>query len=114
MRFASHYAIEASSESEFAADLNRRTRRQPRRDSPWFLARRHASHHMNAKGFGPAQLMYSSSNPDAIRGQEQIMIENYGGARRSGGNSGNEINGISSQNPKGEAYRQAARTEFGE
>lgn len=77
------------------------------------VARRDASHHMNAKGFGPAQLMYSSSNPDAIRGQEQIMIENYGGARRSGGASGNEINGVSARNSRIEEYREAARVGFG-
>lgn len=77
------------------------------------VARRDASHHMNAKGFGPAVLMYSSSNPDAIRGQEQIMIETNGGARRSGGSSGNEINGISPKNPKLQQYIDAARLEFG-
>jgi RHS repeat-associated protein len=78
------------------------------------VARRDASHHMNGKGFGPAILMYSSSNPDAIRGQEQIMIENYGGAQRSGGTSGNAINGISPTNPRLNDYIDAARLEFRE
>lgn len=77
------------------------------------VARRDASHHMNEKGFGPAILMYSSANRDAIRGQEQIMIENYGGARRAGGSSGNEINGISPRNSKLQQYIDAAQYEFG-
>ncbi|WP_285404945.1 RHS repeat-associated core domain-containing protein [Luteibacter sp. ME-Dv--P-043b] len=78
------------------------------------VARRDANHHMNEKGFGPAILMYSSSNPDAIRGQEQIMIENYGGSQRSGGTSGNAINGISSTNSSLNDYIEAARLEFRE
>lgn len=57
--------------------------------------------------------MYSSSSPDAIRGQEQIMIKKNGGARRSGGTSGSEINGISARNPRIEEYREAAPVDFG-
>ncbi|WP_051943202.1 MULTISPECIES: RHS repeat-associated core domain-containing protein [Luteibacter] len=78
------------------------------------VARRDANHHMTGKGFGPAILMYSSSNPNAIRGQEQIMIDNYGGSQRSGGTSGNAINGISPTNDSIDEYIKAARTEFGE
>ncbi|MEZ2416347.1 RHS repeat-associated core domain-containing protein [Luteibacter sp. RCC_6_2] len=78
------------------------------------VARRDVAHHMNDKGFGPAILVYSSSNPDAIRGQEQTMIENYGGSQRSGGTSGNAINGISPSNGKLGQYIDAARVEFGE
>ena len=33
------------------------------------IARRDAAHHMNEKGFGPAQLDKSSANPHAIRGR---------------------------------------------
>ncbi|UPG87460.1 hypothetical protein L2Y94_08940 [Luteibacter aegosomatis] len=65
------------------------------------------------KEVDPAILMYSFSNSYAVRGQEQIMIEANGGARRSGEPSGNEINGISSTNPKLQQYIDAARLEFG-
>ncbi|UPG95258.1 RHS repeat-associated core domain-containing protein [Luteibacter aegosomatissinici] len=77
------------------------------------VARRDSSHHMTANGFGPAVLQYTSTNSDAIRGQEQILIESNGGARRGGGSSGNEINGVSPQNNKIQVYINAARSEFG-
>jgi len=38
-------------------------------------------HHMNEKGYGEAELDKSSSNPDAIRGREQQLIEANGGAQ---------------------------------
>lgn len=70
-------------------------------------------HHINQKGgFGPATLDKSSSNPDAIRGREQLNIEASGGPKRSGGSSGNEINGISDTNPKRDQYIKAAQEEF--
>ena len=49
------------------------------------IARRDANHHMNAKGFGPAQLDKSSSNYNAIRGREQQLIDLNGGAKSMGG-----------------------------
>jgi len=74
---------------------------------------RDQGHHMNDKGFGPAELDKSSSNPDAIRGREQQMIDANGGAKRGGGTSGNEIRGVSKTNKKAEQYKQAATKEFG-
>jgi hypothetical protein len=77
------------------------------------VARRDEGHHMNDKGYGPAQLDKSSPNSDPIRGREQQNIEANGGAQSStGGTSGNAINGISPNNPKGEQYRDAATKEF--
>lgn len=78
------------------------------------VANRDASHHMNDKGFGPAVLDKSSGNAPAIRGREQQLIEANGGARSSGGTSGNAINGISPNNPNRSAYQDAARKEFGQ
>jgi hypothetical protein len=69
---------------------------------------------MKAQGYGSAQLDKSSRNPDAIRGREQFLIEKHGGAQKSGGTSGNRINGISPRNVKGASYRAAAKQEFGE
>ena len=74
---------------------------------------RDRNHHKNADGFGPAVLDKSSSNPNAIRGREQMQIEKYGGAKSVGGTSGNAINGVSPHNPKADEYRKAAIKEFG-
>jgi hypothetical protein len=69
---------------------------------------------MNEKGYGEAELDKSSSNPDAIRGREQQLIEANGGAQsQPGGTSGNAINGISDSNPNKETYMNAAEGEFG-
>lgn len=62
---------------------------------------------MNAKGFGPAQLDKSSANPAAIRGREQQLIDQHGGAQSAGGTSGNKINGISHRNPNRDAFMKA-------
>jgi RHS repeat-associated protein len=78
------------------------------------VANRDASHHMNDKGFGPAALDKSTSNAAAIRGREQQLIEANGGARSSGGTSGNAINGISPNNGNRSAYLDAAKREFGQ
>ena len=78
------------------------------------VANRDASHHMNDKGFGPAVLDKSSSNAAAVRGREQQLIDASGGARSSGGTSGNAINGISPNNPNRGRYVDAARKEFGQ
>lgn len=74
---------------------------------------RDVNHHKTNEGFGPAKLDKSSSNPDAIRGREQQLIEYHGGAKTSGGTSGNEINGIRPDNPKRDQYMNAADQEFG-
>ena len=78
------------------------------------VRRRDANHHMNDKGFGPAVLDRSSSNSQAIRGREQMLIDHHGGAQSTGGNSGNAINGISSNNKNRDNYINAARGEFGD
>jgi len=72
------------------------------------VARRDRYHHMNAKGFGPAQLDRSSSSYNAIRGREQLLIDTHGGAKSMGGTSGNRINGISTNNSNREIYKKAA------
>jgi RHS repeat-associated protein len=72
------------------------------------VAGRDSGHHMNDKGFGPAELDKSSANPDAIRGREQQNIIANGGAKSQGGTSGNAINGVSPTNPKASTYENAA------
>lgn len=76
------------------------------------VAARDRNHHMNSRGFGPAQLKFSSTNSNAIRGQEQANIEANGGAKSQGGTSGNAINGVGSTNPKAQDYDRAAKNEF--
>jgi hypothetical protein len=76
------------------------------------LARRDAGHHKTGEGFGPAQLDKSSTNPAAIRGREQQVIDANGGAKSTGGTSGNAINGTSPLNPKRPSYVDAAKKEF--
>ncbi len=69
---------------------------------------------MNDKGFGSAELDKSSDNYDAIRGREQQLIEEHGGAKSQGGTSGNAINGVGENNKKKSLYLEAAEDEFGE
>ena len=76
------------------------------------VANRDATHHMNDTHL-PAELDKTSSNPDAIRGREQKLIEANGGAKSQGGTSGNAINGVSPKNPKAPIYKKAAEDEFG-
>ena len=76
------------------------------------VANRDRKHYMNEKGFEPAELDKSSTNPDAIRGREQQLIELHGGAKSQGGSSGNAINGISKTNPNRQRYEDARRKEF--
>jgi RHS repeat-associated protein len=66
-----------------------------------------------AEGYGPAKVDRNSSNPDAIRGREQQLIEQHGGAQSQGGASGNKINGVSPSNPKANSYKAACTKEFG-
>ena len=72
------------------------------------------AHHMREKGYGPGELDKSSDNPDAIRGREQQLIEENGGAQSQGGTSGNAINGVGDKNPNKPGYMKAATEEFGE
>lgn len=60
---------------------------------------RNRNHHMNEKGFEKTKLDRFSTNPDAIRGREQQLIE---------------LNGISPTNPKRQRYEDARRKEFGQ
>jgi RHS repeat-associated protein len=76
------------------------------------VAARDAKHHMNDKGYGPAQLDKASTNKDAIRGREQQLIDANGGAQSTGGSSGNAINGISATNKNSDRYMSAAQKEF--
>jgi hypothetical protein len=48
---------------------------------------RDRSHHMNEEGYGPANLDKSSTNPAAIRGREQQLIDANGSAQSQGGTS---------------------------
>lgn len=75
--------------------------------------KRDRNHHKNEEGFGPAKLDQTSSNPDAIRGREQQMIEKNGGAKSQGGTSGNTINGVSPTNPQRDQYLEEAKKQFG-
>ena len=77
------------------------------------LAARDAAHHMNARGFGQAELDRVTKNKAAWRGREQHLIDKNGGAQRSGGTSGNIIRGVSPSNPNAKQYDSAARKEFG-
>ena len=78
------------------------------------VARRDLNHHMNEKGYLPAQLDKTSTDYNAIRGREQMLIEANGGAKSVGGTSGNAINGISPNNKKKNIYINAAKKSFGE
>jgi hypothetical protein len=70
-------------------------------------------HHMNEQGYGPARLDKSSSNPFAIRGREQQLVDKNGGSTSTGGISGNRINSVSPMNPNGGTYERSAIDEFG-
>ncbi|MEP2103977.1 MAG: RHS repeat-associated core domain-containing protein [Parasphingorhabdus sp.] len=74
------------------------------------VANRDKKHHR--KDFGPAVLDRSSSNPDAIRGREQQVIDANGGAQSQGGNSGNRINGVAESNRNRDNYIKACNEEF--
>lgn len=76
------------------------------------VRKRDANHHMTDKGFGEAQLMNSTDNYDAIRGQEQYLIDFYGGAKSHGGSSGNSINGVSPKNKNAQYYEDARKKTF--
>jgi hypothetical protein len=77
------------------------------------ITARDAYHHLNKKGFGPAVLDQTSTNYAAIRGREQQLIKANGGAKSTGGTSGNAINGISAFNFKKAHYLKEAIAAFG-
>ena len=78
------------------------------------LKSRDHKHHKNKEGFKPAEKIKVSKNKDAVRGEEQRMIDKLGGAQKTGGTSSNKINGIAKNNPKREQYIKAAEEEFGD
>jgi RHS repeat-associated protein len=77
------------------------------------VAARDVGHHMNEQGFGPAVLDRSSPNYYAIRGREQDLIWQNGGAKSEGGTSGNLYNGVSPDDPNLQEYLKASEEEFG-
>jgi hypothetical protein len=78
------------------------------------VQKRDIAHHKKAEdGWGPAKSDKSSSKPNAIRGREQQLIEKNGGAKSTGGTSGNSINGVSPKNKNAKKYNDAANKEFG-
>jgi hypothetical protein len=66
-----------------------------------------------SQGYGPATVDRNSANAAAVRGREQQLIEQHGGAQSQGGTSGNAINGVSPNNKKGPQYKRACTNEFG-
>lgn len=66
-----------------------------------------------ADGYAPATVDKSSSNPDAIAGREQRLIESNGGAQSQGWASANNINASSPSNPRHDARMEACKSEFG-
>ena len=74
---------------------------------------RDAKHHMSAKGYGPALLDRSSTNRSAIRGREEQLIIENGGAQSRGGTSGNAIGGVRLNSPRRTKYLRAATKAFG-
>ncbi|MEV0635523.1 polymorphic toxin-type HINT domain-containing protein [Streptomyces sp. NPDC050619] len=89
------------------------------------VAARESGHHMNDQGFGPAVLdqfaegtlpvaqRHSDPAYQAIRGREQQLIDNFGGAQRQGGTSGNDIRGVAEDNPLLGTFLNAATRRFG-
>ncbi|GAA3614591.1 DUF6443 domain-containing protein [Flavivirga amylovorans] len=86
------------------------------------VARRDASHHMTALGFGIARLDVfhkGVAGRAAVRGREQQLIDSYGGAlsdpnRKANATSANAIRGVARYNPNGYTYHKAASMSFGE
>jgi len=77
------------------------------------IRNRDRKHHKNKDGFGAAQVDKVSENSEAIRGREQQLIDEHGGAKSSGGTSGNIINAIGLRNKKRNKYLAAALKLFG-
>lgn len=69
---------------------------------------RDLNHHRTTEGYGRAQEIHTSAIKDAIRGQEQILIDKH----RAEGTAAEQINGISPKNPKRQHYLNEAKKEF--
>lgn len=86
----------------------------PATDGQNIVNRRDRGHvALNGQGFQAATLDKASREYAAIRGREQMLIENYGGAQSTGGTSANKINGISSLNPARAYFINRALALFG-
>src|SRR6185437_15793082 len=68
---------------------------------------------LNGEGYAPAQVDKFSVDRAAIRGREQHLIDNHGGAQSEGGRSRNKIRAVSRKNPLRHIYNEAAISEFG-
>ncbi len=80
------------------------------KDAEEIRKKRDNSHHKNQEGYGESEIDEISTNSDAIRGREQMLIEYL----QKKGICGNQRNGISETNDKKEQYLEAAKNEFGE
>lgn len=70
--------------------------------------------HLNRSGYNPPELNRSSTNRNAIRGQEQWLINRDGGAISQGGSRlDNKINSVRPGNPRSRFYNQQRIQEFG-
>ncbi len=77
-------------------------------------AARDAGHSiLRGEGYAPAQVDNFSVDEAAVRGREQHLIDNHGGAQSDGGNSRNKIRAVSKKNPLRHVYDEAAVSEFG-
>ena len=79
------------------------------------VQKRDAKHHLKEEdGWEAAELDASHHDKDAIRGREQLLIEQNGGAKSEGGTSGNKINGISPNNKenRGKYIRACVRAKL--
>lgn len=72
--------------------------------------KRDSSHQRNKEGFGESVIDRVSTNSDAIRGREDMMIRKT----KELGISGNKYNGISDRNKKRQQYINAAIDLFGD
>ncbi len=77
------------------------------------IARRNANSPLNKQGFDVPYIDRTSTNPAAIRGREQQLIDRFGGAQSQSGTSANKINGISPANPNRQNYLDQTLKEFG-
>ncbi|MEM7179499.1 MAG: hypothetical protein AAF518_01195 [Spirochaetota bacterium] len=82
-------------------------------DPKKILTKRDSSHHIDKASFADAELDQISTNKDAIRGREQMLIDSLGGAQSEGGTSANKINSISPRNKNKDKYMEAAMKFFG-
>jgi len=68
---------------------------------------------LKQEGYSPAITDRFSPSKAAIRGREQQLIDNRGGAQSEGGTSRNKIRGVGRSNPMRVIYNAAATASFG-